>query len=184
MKIHDLKEKLESRVAHLKSELSTIRTGRANPSLVEDIKVDAYEGTPPLAVRELATIGAPEPTTITIRPWDLSLIPKIEKAIRNAPGGLSPVTFDDTIRLVLPSLSQERRNELAKIVKSKAEEAKVEIRQVRQDEMQALAEMEENGVISQDEKFRTREEVEKIVKEKTAEVEQTAKEKEDELLKI
>lgn len=184
MKIHDLKEKIESRVSHLKSELATVRTGRANASLVEDIRVEAYEGSPPLAVKELATIGAAEPTTLTIRPWDLSIIPKIEKAIRNAPGGLNPVTFDDTIRLVLPSLSQERRLELTKIVKSKVEESKIEIRQIRQDEMQSINEMEENGVISQDERFKTREEVEKIVKEKTLEVEQIAKEKEEALLRV
>lgn len=184
MKIHELKEKVESRISHLKTELATVRTGRANASLVEDIRVEAYEGTPPLAVKELATIGVPEPTTLTIRPWDLSIIPKIEKAIRNAPGGLNPVTFDDTIRLVLPPLSQERRLELIKIVKTKSEEAKVEIRQIRQDEMQSINEMEENGVMSEDERFRTKEEVEKIIKEKTLEVEQIAKEKEEELLRV
>ena len=104
MKIAELKEKIESRISHLKSELSTIRTGRANASLVEDIVVAAYEGSPSLSIKELATIGVPEPTTITIRPWDLSITPKIEKAIREVPGGLNPVTFDDTIRLVLPPL--------------------------------------------------------------------------------
>lgn len=184
MKIHELKEKIDQRISHLKSELSTIRIGRANASLVEEIKVDAYDGSPSLSIKELATIGVPEPTTITVRPWDLSIIPKIEKAIRAAPGGLNPVTFDDTIRITLPPLSQERRLELSKIVKTKVEEARVEIRQIRQDEMQALNEMEENGVISQDERFRTREEVEKIVKEKTAEAEQVGRDKEEELLRI
>jgi len=184
MKISELRDKVDSRITHLKSDLSTIRTGRANASLVEDIKVAAYDGSPALSIRELATIGIPEPTTITIRPWDLSIIPKIEKAIRDAAGGLNPVTFDDTIRLVLPSLSQERRLELTKIVKGKVEEAKVEVRQIRQDEMRSIDEMEKNGVISEDERFRTREEVEKIIKDKTLEVEQIGKEKEDELLRI
>lgn len=184
MKIHELKEKIDSRINHLKSELATIRTGHATLSLVEDIKVNAYEGSAPLTVKELATIGVPEPAMITIRPWDLSIIPKIEQAVRNAPGGLSPVTFDDTIRISLPPLSRERREEYVKVVKGKVEETKVEIRQVRQDEMRTLDEMEQNGIISEDERFRTREEVEKIVKDNTARVEQIGKEKEEELLKL
>lgn len=184
MKIHELKEKIEQRISHLKSDLSAIRTGRANPSLIEDIKVEAYEGSAPLSIKELATVGVAEATALTVRPWDLSILPKIEKAIRNAPGGLNPVTFDDVIRIDLPPLSQERRQELAKIVHVKIEETKVEIRQIRQDEMRSIDEMEKNGVISEDERFRTREEVEKIIKEKSNEIEVIGKQKEEELMKV
>lgn len=184
MKIHELKEKIEQRVSHLKQELTTIRTGRANPSLVEEIKLEAYDGSTPLTIKELATVGVTDASTLTVRPWDLSILPKIEAAIRNCPGGLSPVTFDDTIRIALPPLSQERRQELVKIVHGKMEEAKVGIRQIRQDEMRSIDEMEKNGVISEDERFRTREEVEKIIKEKSNEVENIGKAKEKELLKI
>lgn len=184
MKIDEFKHKLEASVNHLKSELSTIRTGRATASLVEEIKVDAYDGSPAMALKELATISLPDAATINVRPWDLSLIPKIEKAIRNAPGGLNAVTFDDTLRVPLPPLSEERRKELTKVVHAKVEEAKITIRQIRQDEMRSLDEMEQNGVISQDDRFRQRAEVEKIVKEKTHEVEAIGRSKEQELLRI
>lgn len=184
MKIHELKEKIEQRISHLKQEVATVRTGRATASLVEDIKVGAYEGSAPLAVKELATISLPDAATITIHPWDLHVLPKIEQAVRGAPGGLSPVVFDDLIRLNLPPLSQERRREMVKIVKSKVEDCKIEIRQIRQDEMRSIDEMEQNGVISQDERFRTRAEVEKIIKEKTTEVESIGKTKEQELLNL
>ncbi|MCL5004002.1 MAG: ribosome recycling factor [Patescibacteria group bacterium] len=184
MKIHELKEKIDERLHYLKQELSSIRTGRANPSLVEEIRVDAYEGSAPLPIKELATVGLSDAATITIKPWDLSILPKIEKALRNAPGGLNPSAYDDLIRINLPPLSQERRQELTKVVSGKVEEVKVEIRRIRQDEMRSLDEMEENGVISQDERFRQREEVEKIVREKTVEVEQIGREKEAEILRV
>ncbi len=184
MKLPELREKIEDRINHLKAALMTIRTGRATGSLVEDVKVLAYEGAAPLSVKELASISLPEPTVISIKPWDLSILPKIEEAIRQAPGGLSPVVFDDTIRVPLPPLSEERRQDLVKVVKTKMEETKVAVRQIRQDEMRSLDEMERNGVISQDERFRQRETVEKIVKEKTHAVEELGRVKEQELLKV
>lgn len=184
MKIAELKAKIEERIQHLKQEFAAIRTGRVTSGLVEHVKVNAYGGSTPLTVRELATIATPDFTTITIHPWDAHILPKIEEALRRAPGGLNPVVFDDLIRINLPPLSQERREELVKVVKTKVEETKVEIRQVRQDEMRSIDEMEQNGVISEDERFRLREEVEKIVKEKTHEVEETGRSKEQELLKV
>lgn len=184
MKIQELRDKVSHQVTHFKEELSTIRTGRASSSLVENIKVEAYEGSGYMAIRELATISIPEPTAITIHPWDMSILPKIEKAVRNSPGGLNPVVFDDLIRVPVPPLSQERRMELVKMVKNKAEEAKVEIRQIRQDEMKSIDEMEHNGIISEDERFKMRGEVESIIKEKSEEIERAASEKEVELLKI
>lgn len=184
MKIHELKEKIDRQVQRFKEELSLIRTGRASPSLVENIKVDSYEGTPPLPIRELASISVSEGATITIHPWDLSLIPKIEKAIRASNLGFNPVVFDDLVRVPVPSLSEERRKEMARLVASHAEATKVEIRQIRQDEMRSIDEMEKNGVISEDERFKLRGEVEDVVHRKTEEVEKMAKDKESELLKI
>ena len=184
MKLHELREKIDRQIKHLSEELATVRSGRATSALVENIKVDAYEGSAPLTVRELATISISEPTIITIKPWDVTLSSKIEKAIRVSPGGLNPVVFDDLIRINLPPLSQERRQEMAKVVKSKAEATKVELRQIRQDEMRSIDEMEKNGVISEDDRFSLREEVEKTVKEKTEEVEKIAREKEAELMKV
>ena len=113
-----------------------------------------------------------------------TIIPKIEKALRATPGGLNPSVYDDTIRLALPPLSEERRQELVKVIKVKVEETKVEVRQIRQDEMRSVDEMEKNGVISQDERFRLREEVEKLIKEKSLEVENLGKDKEQDLLRL
>lgn len=184
MKLPQLKEKADHLIKILKEDLATVRTGRASVSLVESIKVEAYEGTPPMVLNELATISIAEPTVITVKPWDLTLITKIEKAIRSAPGGLNPTVFDDLLRINLPPQSSERRLELFKVVKAKAEAAKVELRQLRQDEMKSVDEMEENGVISQDDRFRTREEVEGIIKGKTGEIDAIVAAKEEELLSI
>lgn len=184
MKLSQLAEKADRHIRILKEDLATVRTGRASAGLVENIKVEAYDGTPPLQVKELATVSIPEPTVIAVKPWDLTLIPKIEKAIRSAPGGLNPAVFDDLLRINLPPLSKERRLELSKVVKTKAEVAKIELRQLRQDEMKSIDEMEENGVISEDDRFRTREEVEEILKEKTGEIDEIVRVKEKELLSI
>ena len=184
MKLSQLAEKADRQIRILKEDLATIRSGRASAGLVENIKVEAYEGAPSLQLKELATISVPESTVIAVKPWDLTLIPKIEKAIRAAPGGLNPVVFDDLLRINLPPLSKERRLELLRVVKDKAEAAKIELRQLRQDEMRSIDEMEENGVISQDERFRTREEVEEIIKGKTIEIDAIVGAKEKELLSI
>ena len=184
MKLSQLAEKADRHIRILKEDLATIRSGRASAGLVENIKVEAYEGAPSLQLKELATISVPESTVIAVKPWDLTLIPKIEKAIRSAPGGLNPAVFDDLLRINLPPQSSERRLELSKVVKTKAETAKIELRQLRQDEMKSIDEMEENGVISEDERFRTREEVEEIIKEKTSEIDTVVNVKEKELLSL
>ncbi len=184
MKLSQLTEKSDRHIRILKEDLATIRTGRASAGLVENIKVEAYDGAPSLQIKELATVSIPEPTVIAVKPWDLTLIPKIEKAIRDAPGGLNPVVFDDLLRINLPPLSKERRVELVRVVKDKAEAAKIDLRQLRQDEMKSIDEMEENGVISEDDRFRIRGEVEEIIKEKTGEIDEIAAIKEKELLSI
>lgn len=184
MKLRQLKEKIEVEIQRLRQELLTLRTGRATSALIEDLKVAAYEGSAPLSLKELGAISIPDAVTIVVKPWDLSLLPKIEKALRASTGGFNPVAFDDLLRINLPPPSQERRLEMVKVVKSRSEAAKVELRQIRQDEMRSVDEMEKNGVISQDERFKTRDEVEKIIKAKTEEIERIIKEKETELLKL
>jgi ribosome recycling factor len=184
MKLSQLAEKADRQINILREDLATIRSGRASASLVENIKVEAYEGAPSLQLKELATISVPESTVIAVKPWDLTLIPKIEKAIRSAPGGLNPSVFDDFLRINLPPQSSERRLELSKVAKTKAEAAKIELRQLRQDEMKSIDEMEENGVISEDDRFRTREEVEGLIRGKTIEIDAIVRAKEKELLSI
>lgn len=183
MELGDLQQKLKATLEHLREQLAVIRTGRANSSLVEKIRVEAYEGAASLTVKELATITSPEPNLIVIAPWDLSIIPKIESALRQAPGlGVSPVVFDNLIRVPLPPLSEERRREMVKLLKTKLEEARQAVRNIRQDAMRSIDEMEENGVISEDERFRRREEVEKAVREANFALRKMGEEKERELL--
>ncbi len=181
----ELTEKLNQLFEHFRSELATVRTSRANAALIEDIKVEAYEGTPPLMIRELATINTPEPNLLVVSPWDLSLIPKIETALRKSPSlGFNPIVFDNLIRVPMPMLTEERRIELSKFVRVKLEEVRETARVIRQDAMRALDEMEENGILSEDDRFRGRAEVEIEIKEINARLAKVSEEKEAEILRI
>ena len=185
MELSDLKDKLQKSVEHLRSELVSVRTSRASATLVEDLKIEAYEGSPPLTLKELATITTPEPNLIVVQPWDVSVLPKIEKALREERTlGLSPVSFDDLIRLPVPPLSQERREEMAKLIGEKAEAARVAVRSIRQDAMRSIDEMEKNKVLSEDERFRQRSQAEAEVKEVVEQIDSVAKAKESEVLSV
>jgi len=184
MKIHELTQKLQKVVEHFQEELTTIRTGRATASLVENVKVEAYPGSF-LGIQELASITVPDPSSIFISPWDKSTISAIDKALRQVPGAsFNPVTDKDNLKLPIPPLSEERRLDLVKLVKTKLEESRVSIRNIRQTEMKSLDEMEENGVISKEDKFREREEVEKVIKEYNEKLEDLSSKKESDLLKV
>lgn len=133
---------------HLQRELNTIRTGRANPSLVEEVMVEAY-GTPTPLI-QLATINAPEPRMIVIQPWDPSVIRDIEKALSQTSLGITPVVDGKSIRLPFPSMTEERRLALTKTVHEKGEEAKVSLRSSREDIVKHLRTAERDGSMSED----------------------------------
>lgn len=133
---------------HLQHELRTIRTGRANPSVVEEISVSCYGGQSPL--QQVAAISAPEPRLLVIQPWDASVTKDIEKALTQSSLGITPVVDGKIIRLPFPPMSEERRNELLKVVNSKAEEARVRLRAAREDAMKELKADEKSGAQSAD----------------------------------
>lgn len=146
--IKDLKTRSEKTLEHLKGTLQGIRTGRAHPALVEDIKVD-YFGTP-TPVKNMGSVNVPEARQLVITPWDKSAIKAIEKAIQSSPLGINPQNDGESIRLNLPELTKERRVELTKIVNKMAEESRVAIRNVRREINDGLKKLEKDSKITED----------------------------------
>lgn len=146
--IKDLKTRSEKTLEHLKGTLQGIRTGRAHPALVEDIKVD-YFGTP-TPVKNMGSVNVPEARQLVITPWDKSAIKAIEKAIQSSPLGINPQNDGESIRLNLPELTKERRVELTKIVNKMAEESRVAIRNVRREINEGLKKLEKDSKITED----------------------------------
>ncbi len=177
-----LESKLQQIIDHLKSELSTIRTGRAHASLVEELPVEVYGQR--MALKELAGITVPDPQLIILDPWDKSIIADIEKAIGESKLGLSPVVDKEIIRIPIPSLSEERRLEFVKLVKEIVEDARQKIRQGRQEAIEEIRRQEKGKEISEDEKFRLEKETQRQVEEANEEIKQTGEAKESEILKI
>lgn len=184
MKKEDLKNHLNRAKEELVSNLAAIRTGRANQAILDGVMVEAYPGTAPLPINELATITIPDAQSILISPWDKSIMRRIEEGIRKSPKNLNPVNEGETIRIPVPALTEESRKEKVKEVSKKVEEAKIVVRTLRQNAMSAVEEMEENGVISEDDMYRQKEEIEKMIKESNLLFEQIGKEKEKELMQI
>ncbi len=133
---------------HLRHELATIRTGRANPAVIEELAVACYGGVSPL--QQLAAISAPEPRLLVVQPWDAALVKDIEKALSQSNLGITPVVDGKVIRLPIPAMTEDRRSELIKTVNVKAEEARVRIRNAREEAMKQLKHDEKSGVQSAD----------------------------------
>ena len=176
------KQLFEGSLAHLRAELSKLRTGRASPSLIEGIKVDYY-GTP-TALNSLGTITIPEPRQLLVQTWDKNALAPAEKAIRDAGLGLNPTNEGDKLRITIPELTEERRRDLLKIVGREAENAKIKIRTVREEALKDLKKQEEVGKISEDDKFRQTEQLQKTVDEYNAKIKDIADAKETEMMKI
>jgi len=178
----ELKQKLSKSIEFLRSELSQIRTGRASPSLVEEVVVDAYDSK--MTVKELGTITVPDPQNLVISPWDKTLLKPIAKGIRESGLGLNPVEEPDRVRIPIPSLNEERRLELTRIVSSKVEECKNALRSVRQEAMKDIDKEFTDKKIGEDDKFTMKEETEKIVKGFVEQADQMGEDKKTELLVI
>ena len=180
--VAELKQRIDKTLDDLKRELSKVRTGRANTSLLEGIRVDYY-GTPtPLS--GVASLNAPEPRLITIKPWDKSVLKDIEKAIREANLGLNPMNDGELIRLPFPPLTEERRREIAKQVKTKGEEHKVAIRNVRRDANEMLKELLKEKDITEDDLKRATERVQKETDVGITRVDEVVAKKEKEVLEV
>ncbi len=178
----NIEEKMKASAGGLKVELASIRTGHASPALIEHIKVD-YAGVP-TPLNQIAAISAPEASLIVIQPWDRNTIPNIEKAILKSDLGLNPVSSGNLLRLNLPPLSEERRQELTRTVRKRGEERKIAVRNLRHEAMGELKELEKNKEISQDEHKRALEQLQKLTDGFIAEIEQIARNKEAELMEV
>jgi ribosome recycling factor len=182
MTTSELKNKITKSVDFLRTELSQIRTGRANPSLLEDITVEVYESK--MALKELGSITLSDAHTIMITLWDKNLLPIVTKEIREGELKLNPVEAGGNLKVPIPPLTEDRRKELARIVNQKVEECKQSVRNIRQDAMKDIDKEYDEKTISEDEKFTQKDEVEEIVKEFVEEVEELGKTKSDELMTV
>lgn len=175
----EFNQKVQAAIDHFKHELSGIRAGRANPSMIENVPVDAY-GTR-MKLMEVGTISAPQPTLLTIQVWDAGLINPVVKGIQEANLGLNPANDGQIIRLAIPALTQERREEFIKLVHQKLENARIQIRQLRQDQRD---DWKKDDNISEDELVRREKLLQDLIEKKTEEVEDLAKAKEQELMEV
>ena len=177
---NDLQRRMAGAVEALKHDLVGLRTGRASTNLLDPINVEVYGAHMPLT--QVATVSAPEPRMLTVQVWDRSNVGPVEKAIRSAGLGLNPVTDGQMVRLPIPDLTEERRKELAKLVGQYAEKARIAVRNVRRDGMDALKTDEKKHEISEDERKRLEAEVQKLTDQTIADVDSAADAKEKEIL--
>jgi ribosome recycling factor len=178
----ETEERMNKAVSVLLQELNTIRTGRANPSLVELLPIEYY-GTQ-TALQELASISVPESRSLLIRPYDPSSLKNIEKAILKSDLGLTPNNDGENIRLVLPTPTEERRLELVKIVGIKAEEARIAIRNIRRDSIRDLREFEDEKLITEDDLHRGEEQVQEITDDFVGKIDELCERKEAEIMEV
>ncbi|MDD3087041.1 MAG: ribosome recycling factor [Candidatus Omnitrophica bacterium] len=180
--LHTTDDKMKKAFESVIRDFSEIRTGRASPTLVEGIFVDYY-GTPTL-LKQLASISAPDAHLLVIQPWDASAIPEIEKAIMKSNLGINPSNDGKVIRLSVPQLSKDRRQELAKVIHKMSEEGRISLRTIRRDAKEHLEKLEKDKVISEDDKFRGLDELQKNVDKYILKVDELLKNKEKEILEF
>lgn len=178
----DAEARMKGAIQALEEDLSGIRTGRASPALVERLQVEYYGQPTPLV--QLATINVPEPRQLLIRPFDVSSLRAIERAIQTSDLGLNPNNDGKTIRLNLPPLTEERRRDLVKIVNARLEEARVAVRNVRRDVIKEMKEYEQEKLLSEDERERGEEELQKITDKYISIVNEVGSRKEREILEV
>lgn len=180
--LSDASTRMGKTIEALKKDLASVRTGRATPTLVDNIKADYY-GTP-TPLKQMATISAPEARLLVIQPWDASTIGEIKKAILKSELGLNPSSDGNVIRLAIPPLSEERRRDLVKAVHKKAEEGRIALRNIRRDALEMLRELEKEKEISQDEQKRAQERLQEITDSFIEKAGELAQAKEAELLQV
>ena len=180
--LHATEEKMSKSVEHLKTDLQTVRTGRASPTLVERLMVEYY-GTPTPLI-QLASIHAPEARLIVIQPYDKGAFGSIEKAIQKSDLGLNPTNDGKVIRLAIPALTEERRRDMVKIARKKVEEGKIALRNVRREAHKDLEELESEKMISADDLTRGNEQLQRLTDRFIAEAEKLGQSKESEILEV
>jgi ribosome recycling factor len=178
----NIEEKMEKAIGGLKMELATIRTGHATPALIEHIKVE-YAGVP-TPLNQIAGISAPEVRLLVSQPWDRSCIRDIEKAILKSELGLNPTSDGNLVRISIPPLTEERRQELVRVVRKRIEERRITIRNLRREAMEELKQLEKNKEISQDENKRALDQLQKLTDSFIFQTEQIGRDKEAELAEV
>jgi ribosome recycling factor len=176
----DVERRMAGAVESLKSDFSGLRTGRANTALLDPVVVEVYGSMMPL--NQVATVGAPEPRMLSVQVWDKANVTAVEKGIAHANLGLNPIVDGQTLRLPMPDLTEERRKELVKLAHQYAEKAKIAIRNVRRDGMEALKEDEKKKEVSEDERKRSEDEVQKLTDRFVGEVDTATAAKEKEIM--
>ncbi len=182
MVLKESKAKMEKVVELCKKEFSVIRTGRASPAILDNVRADYY-GTP-TPINQMAKISVPEPRLIVIQPWDKEGIKSIERAILKSDLGLNPAVDGEIIRLSIPQLTEERRKELVKVVRNKTEEQRINVRNIRREANEELKVMENDGDISEDNYHRTLDKIQELTDEYIEKIDDLLKEKEEEIMEV
>ncbi len=178
----EAEERMEKTVEHFRRELAGIRAGRANPSLLDKIRVEYYGEATPL--NQLASIGVPEPRLLVIQPWDKTAIPAIEKALLKSDLGITPTNDGNVVRLAIPQLTEERRQELVKMIRKKTEEQRVAIRNIRRDANDMVKSFQKDGEITEDDAHRGTDEVQKLTDKYIGLVDDVLSAKEKEVMEV
>ncbi|MBU0648679.1 ribosome recycling factor [Patescibacteria group bacterium] len=180
--ISEHNEEFEKAIEHFKSEISVLRTGRATPAMVENICVEVYGSK--MEIKGVASISTPDAKTIIVDPWDKNNLKEIEKAIREANIGMSPVIDQTIIRLNMPPMTEENRKDMVKVLKQKMEQARTSVRLAREKVRDRILKAEEAGEIREDDRFRLQEELDEKVGELNREIEKITQEKEKEIMTV
>ena len=180
--VDEFKSKMENTLKIFHEELNRLRTGRATPSLLEPVFVEAYNSK--MKISELASVNAPEPKLLTVQVWDKSMVQNVEKSIRESKLGLNPSIDGQLIRVPLPDLTEERRLELTKVASKFSEDAKISIRNIRRDAMDKIKDEQKKNLISEDEQKSTSENIQKVTDEKIKEIENVFEDKKKEIMQI
>ena len=180
--LDELGKRLDQAIEVIKRDFSSVRSGRAKPSLIEDVKVEAYSSL--MSIKELATISVPDPSLIVIAPWDRSLIGAISTGIQKAGLNLQPIVDGELVKIAIPSLTQERREELVKLIHQKLESGKVMVRQIRVEVKEKIEKLEGEGGVSEDDIKNWLENMQKTIDQYMSKIEELGREKEKELMTL
>lgn len=181
-KLDEYKKRMDGALTALQHEFGGLRTGRASPTILDPITVEAYGAVSPL--NQVANVSVPEPRMISVQVWDKSVVQAVDKAIRSANLGLNPIIDGQTLRIPIPPLTGERRQELAKVAGKYAEQQRIAVRNVRRDAMEHLKKLEKEHVISQDEHKRHNDEVQKATDEHIRKIDDMLRHKEEEIMQV
>ena len=175
-------EKMNKTISVMKQDYNSLRAGRANPQALDRIMVDYYGS--PTPINQMGNISVPEPRMLIIALWDTKMIPAVEKAIQKSDLGINPANDGKVIRLIFPELTEERRRDLAKVIRKKAEESKVAVRSIRRDAMEDIKKQKKDNLLTEDDQKKLEEKVQKLTDEKVKEIDTIAQAKEKEILSV